>query len=63
MSLITNKTDVNNSDDIWSSDILEHEPEHNTGYRYVLVVFDSFSIIVWTIPVKTKIAQTEKRVS
>ena len=43
---LTNKTDVYHIDDIWSLDILdlkEYGPEHNRGYRYVLVIIDNFS--------------------
>ena len=48
----TNKTDVYHSDDIGSLDILNlkhYRPEKNRGYRYVLVVIDTFSKIGWTI--------------
>ena len=59
----TNKTDVYFIDDIWSLDILDlkdYGPENNRGYRYVLVTIDHFSKFGWTIPLKTKNAQTIK---
>ena len=59
----TNKTDAHHVDDTWSLDILDltdYGPENNRGYRYVLVVIDNFSKIVWTVPIKNKNAQTIK---
>ena len=59
----TNKTDVNYLDDILSLDIIDLEdngPENNRGYRYVLVVFDNFSNVGWTIGLKNKNAETVK---
>ena len=59
----TNKTDVCQIDDIWSSDILDLEdygPENIRGYRYVLVIIDNFTNIGWTVPIKKKNAQTIK---
>ena len=58
---VRNKTDVYHIDDIWSSDILDLKdycPEDNRGYRYVLVIIDNFSEYVWTVPLKSKNAQT-----
>ena len=60
---VTNKTDVDHIDDIWSLDILDlkdYGPENNRGYRYVLVVIDNFSKFGWTIPLKNKNAITIK---
>ena len=60
---ITNKTDVYHIDDIWSLDILDlkdYGPKNNRGYRYVLVIIDSFSKFGWTVPLKNKNAQTIK---
>ena len=51
----TNKTDVDHIDDIWSLDLLDiknYGPENNMGYRYVLVIIDSFSKFGWTLPCK-----------
>ena len=59
----TDKTKVYFNDDIWSLDILDlkdYGPENNRGYRYVLVVIDSFSKFGWTIPLKNKNALTIK---
>ena len=46
---------------MWSLDILDlkdYGPENKRGYRYVLLVIDSFSKFGWTIPLKYKNAQT-----
>ena len=59
----TNKTDNYHIDDIWSLDILDlkdYGPENNRGYRYDLVVFDNFSNIGWTVPLKNQTGQTIK---
>ena len=60
---VTNKTDVYHIDDTWSLDILDlkdYGPKNNRGYRYVLVTIDNFSKYGWTIPLKSKNAQTIK---
>ena len=59
----TNKTGVYYIDEIWSLDILDlkdYGPENNRGYRYVLVIIDDFSKYGWTVPLKSKNAQTIK---
>ena len=59
----TNKTDVHHIDDIWSLDILDLQDdglENNRSNRYFLVVMDIFCKYVWTIPPKSKNAQTIK---
>ena len=59
----TNKTDVYHIDDIWSLDIFyltEYGPESSGRSRYVFVVIDTFNKLGWTIPLKSKIAQTIK---
>ena len=59
----TNKTDVYYIDEIWSLDLLDlkdYGPEHNRGYRYVLVIIDNFSKFAWTVSLKNKNAQTIK---
>ena len=38
----------------------DYGPENNRGYRYVLVIIDNFSKYGWTIPLKSKNAQTIK---
>ena len=63
MNYTTNKTDVYHIDDIWSLDILnlkDYDPENNRGYRYVLVIKDSFSKDGWTAPLRNKNSQTIK---
>ena len=60
---VTNKTDVYHVDDIWSLDILDlkgYGPEHNRGYRYVLVIIENFSKYGWTVPLKNRNAQIIK---
>ena len=62
----TNKIDVYHIDGIWSLDILDlkdYGPENIKGYRYVLVIRDSFSNFGWTIPLKNKNAITKKTFS
>ena len=57
----TNKTGIHHIDDFWSLDILDlkdYGPEINTGHRYVLVIMDIFSKFGWTVPLKTKNAET-----
>ena len=59
----TNKTDVYPIDDTWSLDIKDLQDyglKNNRGYRYVLVIIDSFSKFGWTVPLKNKNAQTIK---
>ena len=60
---LTNKTDIYHIDDIWNLDILDlkdYGPENKRGYRYVLVVIDSFSKFGYTKPLQNKNAQTIK---
>ena len=60
---VTNKTDVYHIDEIWSLDILDlkdYGPENNRNYRYVFVIIDNFSKFGWTVPLKSKNAQTIK---
>ena len=57
----TNKTIIKSLDDTWSSDLLDMNDygiKNNEGYRYILVVIDNFSKFGWTIPVKSKYAQS-----
>ena len=57
----TNKTLIKSIDDTWSSDLLDMNDygiKNNKGYRYTLVVIDSFSKFGWTIPLKNKYAQS-----
>ena len=58
-----NILNVYHIDDIWSLDILDLKdfgPESNRGYRYVLVIIDSFSKFGCTVPLQNKNAQTMK---
>ena len=36
----------------------DYGPENNSGYRYILVVIDIFSIFGWPVPLKTKYAES-----
>ena len=59
----TNKTEVYQIDDIWSLDNLDlkvYGLEITKNYRHILVIIDNFSKFAWTIPLKTKNAQTIK---
>ena len=56
----TNETDVFCIHNIWSLDMLDlkdYGPENNRGYRYVLVIIDSFSKFGWTTPLKKMLKQ------
>ena len=56
----TNKTDVDYIDAIRSVYILnpkDYGPENNKGYRYVLVILDSFRKFGWTVPLKKMLKQ------
>lgn len=43
-------------DDLWQADLIDIQTFENVngGYRYILVVIDTFSKFAWAIPVKTK---------
>lgn len=43
-------------DDLWQADLVEMQPyaKLNHGYRYLLVVIDTFSKFAWVVPCKTK---------
>lgn len=43
-------------DDLWQADLVEMQPyaKFNHGYRYLLVVIDTFSKFAWVVPCKTK---------
>jgi len=58
----TNKTMIKSIDDTWSSDLLDmndYGSKNNRGYRYTIVVIDSFSKYGRTIPLKNKYAQSK----
>lgn len=46
-------------DDVWQADLVEMQPYaiFNNGYRYLLVVIDTFSKYAWVKPCKTKNAK------
>ena len=53
----TSKTMIKSIDDNWSSDLLDmnvYGPKNNRDYRYILVVFENFSHIGWTLLLKNK---------
>ena len=57
----TNKTMIKSVDDTWSSDLLDmndYDPKNNRSYRYILVFIENYSKFGWTIPLKTKFAQS-----
>ena len=60
---VTNKTNVNHIDDIWSLDLLDlkdYGSENKRGHRYVLVVIDNFSKFGWTTPLKKKCSNNKR---
>ena len=60
----TNKTSDYHFDEIWSLKILDlkgYGPEKNSKYKFVLVVFDNFSKLDWTVPIRNKKRSNKKR--
>jgi hypothetical protein len=51
---------VNNINDLWQADLIcwESLAEFNDGYKYILVVIDVFSKYVYTVPLKSKSADS-----
>lgn len=43
-------------DDLWQADLIDMQAfaKINSGFKYILVIIDTFSKFVWTIPIKTK---------
>ena len=53
----TNKSDTDHISDMWSMDNLDLKDswfEKNRGYKYVLVVIESFSKFGWTVLLKSR---------
>ena len=42
--------------DLWQADLIDLQGyvKYNKGYKYVLVVIDTFSKYAWAVPLKTK---------
>ena len=58
---LTNKIVHNHFDEVWSVDLADFSAytiSKNERYRYIFVIFDKFSKNVWTIPLKTRYAET-----
>lgn len=49
-------------DDLWQADLADFKlyARENRGYKYILIVIDSFSKYLWTEPLKTKSASEVK---
>lgn len=43
-------------DDLWQADLIDliSYHTHNKGFKYILVIIDSFSKYAWAVPLKTK---------
>lgn len=43
-------------DDLWQADLIDMQKFHtvNKGYKYILIVIDTFSKYAWCIPIKSK---------
>jgi hypothetical protein len=43
-------------DDLWQADLIDIQKYHtvNKGYKYILIVIDTFSKYAWCIPIKSK---------
>ena len=57
----TNKITYNHIDEIWSIDLADfsdYKISNNKNYRYIFIIFDSFSKFLWAIPLKNKYSQT-----
>ena len=57
----TNKITYNHTDEIWSIDLADfsdYKISNNKGYRYIFIIIDNFSKILWAIPLKNKNSQT-----
>ena len=57
----TNKKVYNHIDGIWSFDLADmvgYKISNNKGYRFIFIIFDSFSNHVWCIPLKNKNGET-----
>ena len=57
----TNKITYNYIDEICSIDLadnIDYKVSNNKGFRYIIVIIDSFSKYLWCIPLKNKYNQT-----
>lgn len=47
-------------DDLWQADLIDMQiySKENLGYRYILVVIDTFSKYAWALPLKSKTKET-----
>ena len=54
------KVSVMRKDEIWAMDIAQMNAfeSHNNGYKYILCIIDVFSKFAWSVPLKTKNAET-----
>ena len=57
----TNKVVYNHIDEIWSIDLADfsdYKTSNYEGFRYVFVIIDNYSKLLWAIPLKNKYSQT-----
>ena len=57
----TNKITNHHIDEIWSIDLADfsdYKTSNIKGFRYIFIIIDNFSKILWDIPLKNKYGQT-----
>ena len=57
----TNKIVYNLFDETWSiglADMIEYKTSNNKGFRYIFIIIDNISKLLWAIPLKNKYSQT-----
>ena len=57
----TNKIVYNNVDEIWSIDLvdmIDYKISNNKQFRYMFIIIDNFSKLLWAIPLRNKYGET-----
>ena len=57
----TNKIVYNHINEIWSIDLADfsdYKTSNNKGFRYMFIIIDNFSKLLWCVPLKNKNSQT-----
>ena len=57
----TNKKIYNSVDEVWSidlADMIDYKISNNKGFRYIFIIIDDFSNILWAIPLRNKFSKT-----
>lgn len=52
------QVNYNKIDDVWAIDLADMSRMEDNGFKYILVVVDTFSKYCWAIPLKNKTAET-----